>query len=562
MKKLFVLFFLLRLCSFSIQGQTKSQTSSDSLAGHRIQRGKDGTLLAWYKPEVPGAAYSHVSKLAAEFIRSGTPIEFRTGLKMYLVTCCFEGPHMKGRQAFAEGRTGEDWMHNPACVYAGMVQSLALGYRAFSGDDSYLAVVKEMLDYQLANGTTAAGWVWAKVPYASADPFEKEYRGATKWENDGMRRDGLHGIEPDKVGELGYGYLKFYQVTGEEKYLQAALDCADALAANVRNVGGDLKHFTGVSVRQSPWPFRLNARTGVVHDEYSANVIEPIRLLDELLATRDRLQLDTARTNPYQKARDIAWNWLFSKNGPMKTYIWNGYFEDIQNDPDHSNRVNNIPLETARYLLAHPEVNPNRTADADALIRYVSTGFGTQNRDAIREQTWCYVPMASHTARYASVCALLYEQTGDKKYKEEAFRHFNWATYSTDPNGVVRVGPEWPGSWFSDGYSDYIKHFMEGLGAVPEWAPEDEDHLLRSSSVIQQITYQPHQLRYRTYHHQGQEVLRLTKKPKRITLNGQQLAQGLTKGNTWTWEPLAKGGVLRIRRRTGDLIQIDMPQVR
>ena len=44
------------------------------------------------------------------------------------------------------------------------------------------------------------------------------------------RGDGVGFLEPDKIGELGYAYLLFYEVTLEDKYLQAALRCADALA--------------------------------------------------------------------------------------------------------------------------------------------------------------------------------------------------------------------------------------------------------------------------------------------------------------------------------------------
>src|SRR4030042_2919395 len=97
-----------------------------------------------------------------------------------------------------------------------------------------------------------------------------------------MRGDGLHGIEPDKVGELGIAYLKFYEATGDKKYLGAAINCADALAKHVRKEANTIK---------SPWPFRVNAKTGVVISEYCAIVIEPIRLLDERL----RIQQGTTR---------------------------------------------------------------------------------------------------------------------------------------------------------------------------------------------------------------------------------------------------------------------------
>src|SRR5688572_9149093 len=251
---------------FDAYSQDNKKLSRDSLGAYKVIKDKSGKILPWYKPETPGAAYAHVCKLAAEFIKSGTPVEPRTGLPLYLVTCCFEGPHLKSEEAFKAGKTGEDWMHNPAMTYAGMVHSLVMGYRVFTGDESYINVVKGMLDYQLKHGTTQKGWIWPQVPYASSNPFEKEYYGATRWENDGMRGDGLHGIEPDKVGELGYAYLLFYEVTMDTTYLNAALHCADALAKNIRDIEGMAE---GEPItHKSPWPYRINARNGKVIDEF------------------------------------------------------------------------------------------------------------------------------------------------------------------------------------------------------------------------------------------------------------------------------------------------------
>jgi hypothetical protein len=79
------------------------------------------------------------------------------------------------------------------------------------------------------------------------------------------------------VGEDGYGYLRLYEMTGNAKYLRAAIHCADALVKNYKT--GDAGH--------SPWPVRLTARDGKAEGKamgpYSANVIEPIMLFDELI---------------------------------------------------------------------------------------------------------------------------------------------------------------------------------------------------------------------------------------------------------------------------------------
>ncbi|MBW7998264.1 MAG: hypothetical protein FVQ81_17175 [Candidatus Glassbacteria bacterium] len=522
---------------------------------HEIVRDSDNKVLAWYKPEIPGAAYAKVAGLAAGFLKS-VPVEPQSGLKLYMVHADFRGPNQD--PGYSQGTSGTNWMANPACVFAGFVQSLAVDYRAFSGDDACLDIVRECLDQMLERGTTPADWLWPNCPYASADPRNRIYQGATKWEDEG-RGDGLHCIEPDKVGELGIGYLKFYEIVGDGKYCRAAIDCADALAQNVRDLAADTNRFAQDFPGGSPWPFRVNARTGEVIDDYTSNVVEAVRLFDELLRISDVIDLDSARADAFTRARKIAWDWLFAKNGPMKTYVWNGYFEDIPSDPACQNRVQITPLETARYILKHPEYDPEWKTSVPALLYWVAGAFATDGMDAIKEQTWCYAPMGSHTARYASVCALYYEKTGEERFKEEAFRFFNFATYMCEPNGYVWVGPGWPTAWFSDGYGDYIRHFIEGLGAVPEWAPAGENHLLRSSSVVQKISCGPDSIYYKTFDNRATDVFRLGGRPREITVNGSVLNESTNPaGQGWTWEELDQGGVLRIMRENGSEVKISI----
>jgi len=344
--KLLFLFIIMVTGITTTNAQLAINPDVNKIAAHDKQLDKNGNLLGWYKPEIPGASYIHVAKLASEFIKDGTPIDPKSGLPLYYISCCFQGPHLRTQEEFDNGLTWEGWMHNPACVWAGLVQSLVLDYRVYSGDETYIDLVRGMLDFQLENGTTPSDWPWANVPYASSDPGETIYQGATRWEHDGMRGDGLHGIEPDKIGELGIAYLLFFEVTEETKYLDAAIHCANALVKYVKDEAAGLDPFTPVNTNRSPWPFRVNARTGVVIDHYCSNVIEPIRLFDELIRISDLIDIDTAITS-YKNTREKAWNWLYSKNGPMKTGIWNAYFEDIPNDPDETNRVQITPMETA-----------------------------------------------------------------------------------------------------------------------------------------------------------------------------------------------------------------------
>lgn len=531
--------------------QLAKQVDRNVILGRKVNFDPAGHVLPWYRPEVPGAGYDHVVRLASEFMLKKCPIDPHTGLSLYLTTSSFSKPDLK-----VSAYTGDKWATTPACVYAGAVESFAVGYYNYTGDPACLSVVAKMLDHQLAQGTTPTNFVWAGVPYASADPFVAKYEGGMMFEADGGRGDGLHGIEPDKVGELGYGYARFYEITQNTNYFQAALLCADALAAHVREVKLEKSTLRFSTADKSPWPFRVNARTGVVISDYTSNVLAPVMLFDELIRISERVALDPVRKAKYQAARDLAWKWLFSRNGPMKTFVWNGYFEDIPNDPACANRVQTTPGELAKYLVRHPELDPNTDADVATLIGWIATVFKADGWDAINEQLWCYEPMGSHTARYGAVCALFFERTGVPYYKDQASRYLNYATYMTLDDGFVAVGPNWPGAWWSDGYTDYVRHYLDAMGAVPEWAPADENHLLRSSSVVQKIAYAADAIALTTYDANADLVFRLAVKPSEVIADGHVVFPAAPVSEGVTWQALGQGGVLRLRKAPGRKIEV------
>jgi hypothetical protein len=522
-----------------------SAQQKDRLNGHRVRLDAEGKLLSWVTPQE--RAYDQVVKLAWDFIKNKVPVE-SNGQKTYITHSTFDPATLRGT----------DWPHNPAGLYAMFVDS-ALAYYAYSGDAEVLERVREMLDYQLAHGTTPRGWDWSGVPYASSDAGALEYFGgddAYYCAKEGRKApcgsgDGHYVVEPDKMGELGVGYLKFYELTGESKYRDAAMACANALAAHVRP--GDL--------RQSPWPFRVFAHTNIVREEYTSDAIGPVKLFDEMI----RLRLGDAPA--YQRARKLAWDWLMTF--PIKNNLWGGYFEDVSFDHDLVNWNQYCALETARYLLQHPATDPEAKAHAQALITWVEntfavdvkapehyrwvqlepTQYGRQwGANAISEQTHDDMnKMGSHTSRYASLCALWYEVTGEESYQEKAFRSFNWATYMAHEDGLITEAMAEDEFWYSDGYADYIRHFLAGMGSVPEWAPSGENHLLRSTSVVQRVEYSSGEMKYTTFEGESEEVLKLSFRPARVTADGAALPQ-LTKGpEGWSFD--AAKSVLRVRHR-------------
>jgi hypothetical protein len=242
---------------------------------------------------------------------------------------------------------------------------------------------------------------------------------------------------------------------------------------------------------------------------------------------------------------------------PMQNNIWSQYFEDISIQTYNTNLNQLNAMMVARYLLEHPEFDPNWETHVRGLISWVESIFGQAAFGAtiIREQQAFLYAMGSHSSRYASVNALLYEKTGDLAAKEKAYRSFNWATYMTRGNGVVIDGPEVNNQWFTDGYGDYVRHFMTGLGAVPEWTPSNQTHLLRSSSVVKNIFYGNNSVNYTTYDANAVDVLHVNFLPATVTANGVVLPQrtDLTQPG-WMLDVATK--TLRIYHSSGSQISI------
>jgi hypothetical protein len=514
-----------------------------TLAGHDVVLDASEKLLSWVQPQ--DQAYATVVRLAFEQLLDGFPVE-TNGLPTWLAYCCFDG----------QTRHGTAWPHNPACVYAGLVQGAA-AWHAFSGDRRVIDLVRRLLDYQLANGTTPAdaAWEWPSVPYASSDPGAVRYRGAHDFlyaEKDDLRPrlgrgDGYGVIEPDKVGELGLAYLTAWKLTEDLRYRDAALACARALARHVRS--GDAE--------RSPWPFRVVAETGVAREEYCASLGSTLRLFDEL----ERLGI--GEVGDWRRARGMAWAWLEAY--PFRNDVWANYFEDLFWIPKPTNLNQYDAAEMARYLVENEDRDPEWRDRAGHLLEWVERTFGQDTAKekgvqwgavTVSEQVEYTYKMGSHTSRFASVLAEWSERTGDPAAREKAFRSFNWASYMCDRRGVVRVGPVEASHWFSDGYGDYVRHFMAGMGAVPEWAPRGEDHLLRSSSVVPEVAYEPRTVRYRTFDAAGEEVLRLSFEPSGVTVDGRPLSR-VERGSEGGWGFDPATGVLRVRRSDGRRVTIE-----
>jgi hypothetical protein len=146
---------------------------------------------------------------------------------------------------------------------------------------------------------------------------------------------------------------------------------------------------------------------------------------------------------------------------------------------------------------------------------------------------------------------MYFEKAHDGQARENAFRSLNYATYFARSDGLIACcgGDYSDPYWFSDGYSDYLRHFQWAMGAIPDFAPAGQDHILRSSSVVQMVKYGERSVQYRTFDTAATEVLRLSFKPLRVTAGGAALNQrGDTRETGYTIQPLPGGDwIVRVR---------------
>src|ERR1700678_975410 len=385
-----------------------SAVDQPEIAGRPVQLDAQGKLLPWPMPDNIGYSYSsHVLTqwqiLWDQFNRQRLPYYY----------CCFDFD----RTSF-EMFPDQHYVNSTGYLRA-MLEGFIERLYPYTGDPQTIVFLQDFVDYELENGLTPEGYAWSRVPYASANPGARRYSG---WSIQGEDH-----IEPHVVGEDGYAYLRLYEMTGNTKYLRAAIRCADALAKNYKE--GDETN--------SPWPYRAFARDGRIDKgtgmfPYSANVVEPIMLFDELI------RLNQGNVAAYRPVREGAWAWLMKY--PMQNNVWVGYFEDVPGNMENMNQV--IPLEFARYVLLHPEKDPEWREHARKLMDWVKTtpkwpkyivhGALITNEQGDGKDFCCNPPNQccdSHSSRLAAVEALYFAKTGDASYREAAFRSYNWVTY-------------------------------------------------------------------------------------------------------------------------------------
>jgi hypothetical protein len=473
---------------------------ADSIGYHPVATDSGGKIIPWYG-DSPASAYDHTIRLVWSFW--GAMRKCPNGVPYYLL-----------HQVWKPDQDDPRGLGGDQINMALSSWNLLYGYL---GDPAVHANMQMMADYWMAHGLAPADQLWGDLPY----PYNSE---TVSGNYDGDMRAGTGFLQPDKAASFGAELVTLYKITGEWRYLGRAVKIADRLVRNVRP--GD--------EADSPWPFRVNASTGQVHEErndrdhrvyrasYTTNWTGALKLFAELAA------LNEGQPAKYRSTAGLVVGWL--KAYPLKNNRWGPFFEDVSTKDYSDTEINADTL--ASYILEHPDWDRQWKREARSILDWSYRTFANLQAEkwgvvVINEQTQFPVPGNSHTSRHAAVELLYAEKTGDGSARDAAIRRLSWATYWVDFDGKNR----YPGDdiWLTDGYGDFVRHYLRAMASDPGLAPADQNHLLRTSSVIQSIDYGTAAIRYAKFDAESEELFKLGKSaPVRI------------KGGTLKWDPSSR----------------------
>jgi hypothetical protein len=501
---------------------------SDTIQYHPLRISKeDGSILPWFSAD-RGKSYDTVMMLVWNFWKNMDTDS--NGLKYYMNHQVWKPEHdMRG--------LGGDQI-NMALSSWGLLYAYT-GYPEVIDNMQYIA--DTYLDRSLSDPADK----WPYIPY----PYNTEVHSG---KFDGDMRNGKGITQPDKAGSFAYELINLFKITGEQKYLDAAIKVAGTLSEHI--IKGD-------SLR-SPLPFRVNAKTGetgsLLDNMGSGKKVKPALYTSNWTGTmmlfEELVKLDQVKKDIYEKSFSTLLDWM--KEYPLKTNKWGPFFEDV---PGWSNTQTNA-ISFAMFILQHRDLFPSWKEDVRGIIDWTYRELGNHEYEkykvtVMNEQTVYRVPGNSHSSRQASVELIYGALSGDTTLSENAIRTLNWATYTVASDGRNRYIRD--DIWLTDGYGDYIRHYLRAMSAMPELAPADKNRLLGSSSVVRSVKYLTDRIEYITWDDGADEILHLISKPKSLTINGRAInEEANTQKEGWNWQPLQEGGILRVNHGSGNTVNI------
>jgi hypothetical protein len=235
----------------------------------------------------------------------------------------------------------------------------------------------------------------------------------------------------------------------------------------------------------------------------------------------------------------------------------------------------------ADHLLKRRQAYPNWRTDIRNMVSLVwnRNGADPGSRGDVYSGAWafpessvCCGTSLSYNQYTAAPTLLRYGALADDEWAREIGRRMMLlATYDSLPNGVVKDGllgeQVATGEWSNLAHPWPLCQVLEAIAWLPrEFGPNRENHLVRSTSVVNDVLYEKGRISYSTYEApRGTcETLRLAFRPTSVLADGRRLRERSDLNSSgYTVSPLSNGDCLvtvRHDRRKRVVIEGDDPQ--
>ena len=238
--------------------------------------------------------------------------------------------------------------------------------------------------------------------------------------------------------DAGAAFVDLSEATGETKYLEAARRIAETY---IRLQGAD-----------GTWYLKMYEKNG---KPVSDNRLVPTSVINFL----ETLYVATGETK-YRAAADRAF--AFIDNGPLKTWNWEGQFEDIRPaESRYQNLTKHNACDTAIYMLKRFPGDRKRLAQAREIARYAEDQFvvwrqpcradraGYKRVQTYPYETWtapvaleqynCYFPIDGSVAKLIRTWLALWEAEGNPLDLAKAHTLGDATVNMQEPSGRVRT---------------------------------------------------------------------------------------------------------------------------
>jgi len=426
-----------------------------------------------------------------------------------------------------------DWMCGDLCQRAWSTIKGLTAYYQYSGDPIAFIYIPLTVDYLLDYGLTDADADWPLFPI-STPTLGKAYGKC-----DPRGRNQL-----DLCAITGIEVLRAHKLTGNPRYLSTAKHWGDVFA--------DKCQFTDPTV--APWNRYVDPSVVGWSDVLTGTTAIIVDFLDDLI----NLGYE-GKDRAIVKARDAGRRFLNEQMFPAwwVNDTWGRTYWDWDNP-----MMCGMASMCADHFMKYPQAYPNWRNDLRNILSLVwqrnsadpaSCGDVYSGAWAFPESSVCCGTSLSYNQYTAAPTLIRYGVLAGSPWALEIGRRMMlMATYDSLPNGVVKDGlfgdQVATGEWSNLAHPWPLCQALEAIAWLPhEFGPNRENHIVRSTSVVQDVLYEKGRISYRTFDAPKgtHEVLRLAFRPNSIRADGRRLkVRTDLDRNGYTVDPLSNDDCL------------------